>query len=101
MFDDFLQLLAKVVYFLETYAGDPNNLSIVLMISFGEADILLTGDATAFVEELLIERGVLLRADVLKVPHNGSARASTPEFLEEVGPACAIAVGLAMRKAGE
>jgi len=72
------------------YTTAPNNVSIVLRISYMERSILLTGDIEACVEQTLIERGVPLQADILKVPHNGSANSSSPEFLNAVRPRIAV-----------
>jgi competence protein ComEC len=70
---------------------DPNDLSVVMRIAYGEFAALLTGDATALVEERMIRSyGVELQADVLKVGHHGSATSTTPAFLEAVRPAIAV-----------
>jgi len=75
---------------VDRYEKDPNNTSIVLRITYREVSVLLTGDIESVVERHLIERGVLLEADVLKVPHNGSANSSLPEFLDAVQPYVAV-----------
>lgn len=59
--------------------SDTNNDSIVLLASVGEDTVLLTGDVEIPAQEALLEAGVALRADVLKVPHHGGAT-SVPEF---------------------
>jgi competence protein ComEC len=70
---------------------DPNNLSVVLKVSYGEFAALLTGDATALVEaRLLLADATSLRADVLKLGHHGSATSTTPPFLAATGPSVAI-----------
>jgi competence protein ComEC len=70
---------------------DPNDLSVVMMVWFGEFAALLTGDATARVEARLLRRyGSELRADVLKLGHHGSATSTTPEFLAATSPAVAV-----------
>lgn len=71
--------------------SETNANSIVLMIRYGETAILLTGDAEPETEQWLLERGVDLRANVLKVAHHGSGRSSTAPFLAAVQPAIAVA----------
>ncbi|WP_341717196.1 ComEC/Rec2 family competence protein [Micromonospora sp. FIMYZ51] len=71
--------------------SDPNNNSLVLLATVGGVRILLTGDAETELQRELRERlppdG--LRADVLKVPHHGSAY-QDPAFLDAVRPAVAL-----------
>jgi competence protein ComEC len=67
-----------------------NNDSLVLRVSYGEVSFLLTGDIEAIAEESLLERGVDLRATVLKVAHHGSATSSTRAFLDAVAPAVSV-----------
>lgn len=78
-------------------ARDPNNMSVVLMILYGDTRLLLTGDAEKETEALLVERfGPVLRADLLKVGHHASRTSSTGPFLEQVGAKKAVA-SLGMR----
>ena len=69
---------------------DVNNTSIVIRLRYGRFTMLLTGDAEAPVESLLLERGVLGPVDVLKVGHHGSESSSTPAFLAALHPAVAV-----------
>lgn len=75
---------------LHPLAGAPamksNHLSCVLRISTAVAQVLLTSDIEAEDEaELLARVPELLPAQVLLVPHHGSATSSTPAFLQAVG----------------
>jgi competence protein ComEC len=75
--------------------ADDNN-SVVLLVSYGDIDFLLTGDTYQGAEEKILEREPVpdLDAEVLKVAHHGSAYASSSEFLSRVGPEiAAISVG--------
>jgi competence protein ComEC len=74
-----------------TSADDPNDLSVVMRVAYGDFTALLTGDATALVEERLLGRfGPGLQAQVLKVGHHGSATSTTSQFLETAGPSIAV-----------
>lgn len=67
-----------------------NDTSIVMMLNTDKEKILFTGDISKRIEHLLIEEGILLNADILKVPHHGSKTSSSEEFLEAVEPSLAI-----------
>jgi competence protein ComEC len=56
-----------------------NNNSIVLVISFGERKILLTGDIEKEAEASILNEN--LAVDMVKVPHHGSRTSSTAEFI--------------------
>jgi len=67
-----------------------NNNSILCKLSYKEFSMLLTGDIEKEVEELMVEDGVELDCDVLKVAHHGSDTSSSEEFIDEVSPEVAI-----------
>jgi competence protein ComEC len=74
--------------------SDPNNSSVVLRASLDGERILLPGDAELAAQDDLLAAGTDLRADILKVPHHGSAY-SDPRFLQAVHARLAlISVGL-------
>ncbi len=75
--------------------SDPNNDSIVLRVETGGMALLLSGDVEPEAQAELVSSGVVLRADVLKVPHHGSAH-QHPAFLAAV----AARVGLTSVGAG-
>lgn len=66
--------------------GDINDVSIVGKLSFGESNILLTGDAGRDIEKLLIALHLPLDSEILKVGHHGSRHSSSPEFVKAVSP---------------
>ena len=65
---------------------DANDLSLVLMVTYGNTRFLLTGDMEELAEKELVEAGVDLKADVLKVGHHGSSSSTSYRFLREVAP---------------
>lgn len=69
--------------------SDPNNSSVVLRIGSSGHTLLLTGDAEIEEQVALRRAGVDPRADVLKVPHHGSAW-SSPDFLGSVHARVAV-----------
>lgn len=66
-----------------------NAASLVLSLSYGAFDMLLTGDTEGEGEEALIRRGIG-RYDILKVAHHGSKASSSEIFLNMVQPTAAI-----------
>lgn len=74
---------------IATAAAEPNDLSLVVRVTVRGIRVLLTGDLSAAAEARVLARGVDLRADVLKVPHHGSADAD-PAFLAASGARVAL-----------
>lgn len=70
--------------------GNTNNYSIVLKISFGEMDMIMTGDAETEVEEKILESEFDIDAEILKVGHHGSDTSSSEEFLDVISPDYAL-----------
>ena len=64
----------------------PNARSLVAQIELAGWRLLLTGDIGAEEEAALVAGHHELSADVLKVPHHGSASSSSPGFLAAVAP---------------
>lgn len=65
---------------------DANDLSLVLMVTYGDTRFLLTGDMEEVAERELVEAEVDLKADVLKVGHHGSSSSTSYRFLRAVAP---------------
>ena len=73
---------------------DENNKSVIVMAELDGIKFLLTGDAEAKAEQALIDEGLNIDCDVLKVGHHGSSSSSTKEFLTKTTPEyAAISVG--------
>ncbi|MHB0876482.1 MAG: DNA internalization-related competence protein ComEC/Rec2 [Anaerolineae bacterium] len=68
--------------------GSDNDCSLVLRLTYGEASVLLMGDAEAAAEARLLPTA--LPATALKVGHHGSARCSSAAFLARVAPQLAV-----------
>lgn len=74
--------------------SDPNNSSLVMRATVGGTRFLLSGDAEVEEQDAILASGADLAADVLKVPHHGSAY-SSPAFLDAAHARTAIvSVGL-------
>lgn len=64
-----------------------NEASCVLKVDTGYGGLLLPGDIGAIVERGLVHRdAVALRADVVVLPHHGSAGSSDPAFVAATAP---------------
>ena len=70
-------------------ASDPNNDSLVLRVSIDDDVVLFTADAEQPSQQVMLEAGTPIQADVLKVPHHGGDT-SLPEFLTAVGAEVAV-----------
>ena len=81
--------VAVKVLYVNSQASDLNDGSIVLMVTYGGMDYLLTGDAGEKVEATLVAK-YNMQAEVLKVSHHGSSTATSQSFLNEVKPSYAI-----------
>jgi competence protein ComEC len=68
-----------------------NPASVVLRAEFGAASMLLTGDLDSAGERRLLELSPTLSADLLQVPHHGSAGSSSLRFVARVAPDYAVA----------
>ena len=69
---------------------DKNDDSLVIKLTYGEVDILFTGDIGKRAEARLIASGQDLRSEILKVPHHGSRTSSSAQFIAAVQPRYAV-----------
>jgi len=74
----------------ENFGSQDNDTGIVSRLAFGENSFLFTADVSTKVEKNLIEAGINLASDVLKVAHHGSKYSSSEEFLWNVKPKIAV-----------
>ena len=71
-------------------AGEDNNeSSVVLKVSYGSVDFLLTGDAEIKQESEMVQK-YDVSAEILKAGHHGSATSTSQVFVDEVKPKTAI-----------
>ncbi len=70
-----------------TYQVEPNEASIVTLLSYGNFDVLLPGDISSQIERV-IEVGKSV--EILKIAHHGSKYSSSEEFLEQMNPDLAV-----------
>ena len=81
----------EVLYPFDGSSGFDNAHSCVIRIEASGGSTLLTGDIESAGEQALVARlGGGLAAEVLVVPHHGSATSSTPAFLGAVSPSIAL-----------
>lgn len=71
---------------LEDSYSDKNDYSICAIVSFGEIDIMFTGDATEAVEKDLLAEGYNLDVEIYHAAHHGSKTSNSREFLEAMSP---------------
>lgn len=67
-----------------------NDYSIVLRIDIEKVSFLLSADAEAVSEFEMINSGVNLNADILKVGHHGSSTSSTESYISLITPEAGI-----------
>lgn len=67
-----------------------SNSSLVIRITYGSRSFLFTGDSENEDENKLLEAGVPLKSDVLKVGHHGSSSSTGMPFLRAVSPEYAV-----------
>lgn len=86
-------LILDVVWPHNAFAAQPkkmNDVSVVVRALHKEESILLTGDIEKRAEEGILQTGVDVRSNVLKIAHHGSNTSTSTGFLLAVNPALAI-----------
>jgi len=81
--------LVTVLGPVKTYYEDTNDLSLVLMVEYGETRFLFTGDMEMMAEDDMLDYwndDSIFQADVLKVGHHGSYSSTGYRFLRAVMP---------------
>lgn len=79
---------------LENEAEDLNDVSLILRLEYGKRSFLFVGDAEKAEERSVLDSGIAIDSDILKVGHHGSSDSSSAEFLDAVSPKiCVISCG--------
>lgn len=69
---------------------DLNNTSIVAKFEYDNKSFLFTGDMEKQSEQNIIDNGIFIESDVLKIAHHGSSTSTTTDFLNSVNPQIAV-----------
>lgn len=67
-----------------------NDYSVVVKITFGGSSVLITGDATQYSENEMLNNQIGLNSDILVVGHHGSSSSTSSQFLNAVNPQYAV-----------
>ena len=67
-----------------------NDYSIVVKITFSNSSVLITGDATQYSENEMLNNQFDLNSNILVVGHHGSSTSTSEQFLEAVNPQYAV-----------
>ncbi|MEK7545943.1 MAG: MBL fold metallo-hydrolase [Patescibacteria group bacterium] len=70
--------------------GGTNDVGVVGLFSCGRERALFTADVSAHVEAKLLDDPESVRAEIMKVPHHGSAYSSSEAFIDAVAPDDAV-----------
>lgn len=70
--------------------GASNESGLFALCSHGDFDVLVTGDADAFVEKMLVKYCPIPDIEVLVAGHHGSKNSSCGEFLRATAPEIAV-----------
>ncbi len=90
--DFFVDVLWPTPDFFGVPMKDVNDNSVLLRVGVAHGkSVLLTGDMEEMEERAVLQAGVDVRADILKVAHHGSRTSSSTGFLLAVTPSLAIA----------
>ncbi|HOY65393.1 MAG TPA: ComEC/Rec2 family competence protein [Candidatus Ozemobacteraceae bacterium] len=70
--------------------SDMNNMSVTLLIKYGNVSILLCGDIETEAEQEVARYGASIRAQIVKIPHHGSDTSIDKTFWNLVKPKTGI-----------
>jgi competence protein ComEC len=78
--------LWDVLQLREESGVDHNDRSIAVILQVGQVDFMFTGDIEADREQALVDQGVIIGVEVLKVAHHGAKTSTTEVFLNKARP---------------
>lgn len=78
------------VLYYDSSNSDENNRSVVIMANCRDSKFLLTGDSEVSLENEIIDYGINIDCDVLKVAHHGSKSSTSDNFLKLSSPEYAV-----------
>ena len=81
---------ADLTLFPPLGGGTSNESGLFALCSHGDFDVLITGDADAFVEKMLVKYQPVPDIEVLVAGHHGSKNSSCAEFLSATAPEVAL-----------
>lgn len=87
---EFGDFLVKDLNTFKIESGESNYNSAVYSFSIHETSFLIMGDAPIAIENKIIDSGLALDCDVLKVGHHGSDTSSSTDFLKFTSPKLAV-----------
>ena len=81
---------ADLTLFPPLGGGTSNESGLFALCTVGDFDVLITGDADAFVEKMLVKYCPIPDIELLMVGHHGSKNSSCEEFLRATAPELAV-----------
>lgn len=84
------EMMFDCIYPYDGAGGSDNDGSLVVKFTYNDFSALFMGDLGIEKEKLMVDNGVDVSADVLKVSHHGSKYSTSEEFAEAVGCECAV-----------
>lgn len=83
-----------IIYPFNSYEGvtltKPHEANVTAILKYKDFKVLLAGDMEKKAEDALINRGIDLSSQILKVGHHGSKTSTSEEFLDAVNPEVAF-----------
>lgn len=65
---------------------ETNEASIIARLTYGDTEVMLTGDAPKETEKQVLAYGENIQSDILKIGHHGSKTSTDGEFVKAVNP---------------
>lgn len=69
---------------------DVNDSSIGIRLTNGKHSFLLCGDISTSIEKQILNSGILIRSDVMKLNHHGSSDSNSWDFIKKVSPSYVV-----------